>query len=41
MDQIWLSAPLAAKQTAAFIERRTKVGGDGSDHDRSWVVLDL
>jgi endonuclease/exonuclease/phosphatase family metal-dependent hydrolase len=41
MDQVWLSGRLAAKQTAAFIDRRTKVGGDGSDHDPSWVVLDL
>ena len=41
MDQVWLSEPLAAKQTAAFIERRTKVRGDGSDHDPSWVVLEL
>src|SRR4051794_31687695 len=41
MDQVWLSPPLAAKQTAAFIDRRTKVGGDGSDHDPAWVVLDL
>src|SRR4051812_18592080 len=32
-DQVWLTPPLAAKQTAAFIDRRTKVGGDGSDHD--------
>jgi exonuclease III len=41
MDQIWLSPSLAPKLTGAFIERRTKVGGDGSDHDPSWVVLDL
>jgi hypothetical protein len=41
MDQLWLSPALAAKQTAAFIDRRTKVGGDGSDHDPAWVVLDL
>jgi endonuclease/exonuclease/phosphatase family metal-dependent hydrolase len=41
MDQVWLSEPLASKKTAAFIDRRTKVGGDGSDHDPSWVVLDL
>jgi endonuclease/exonuclease/phosphatase family metal-dependent hydrolase len=41
MDQVWLSAPLAAKQTGAFIDRRTKLGGDGSDHDPSWVVLNL
>jgi hypothetical protein len=41
MDQVWLSEPLAARKTAAFIERRTKVGGDGSNHDPAWVVLDL
>jgi hypothetical protein len=33
MDQIWLSPPLAPKLTSAFIERRTKAGGDGTDHD--------
>jgi endonuclease/exonuclease/phosphatase family metal-dependent hydrolase len=41
MDQVWLSPALAAKQTGAFIERRTKLGGDGSDHDPAWVTLDL
>jgi hypothetical protein len=41
MDQIWLSLVRAPKLTSAFIERRTKVGGDGSDHDPSWVVPDL
>jgi endonuclease/exonuclease/phosphatase family metal-dependent hydrolase len=41
MDQVWLSPALAPKQTGAFIDRRTKVGGDGSDHDPSWVALDL
>jgi endonuclease/exonuclease/phosphatase family metal-dependent hydrolase len=41
MDQVWLSPSLAAKRTGAFIERRTKVGGDGSDHDPAWVVLDI
>ena len=40
-DQIWLGPNLAAKQTGAFIERRTKHSGDGSDHDPAWVVLDL
>jgi hypothetical protein len=29
MDQVWLSPALAAKQTGAFIERRSKVSGDG------------
>jgi exonuclease III len=41
MDQVWLSPSLAPKLTSAFIERRTKLGGDGTDHDPSWVVLDL
>jgi len=40
-DQIWLSPALAGKQVEAWIERRTTLGGDGSDHDPSWVVLKL
>jgi endonuclease/exonuclease/phosphatase family metal-dependent hydrolase len=40
-DQIWLSPTLAQKQTAAFIDRRTRHSGDGSDHDPAWIVLDL
>jgi hypothetical protein len=40
-DQIWLSPSLAPRQSGAFIERRTRHGGDGSDHDPAWVVLDL
>jgi hypothetical protein len=40
-DQIWLSPSLAGRQTGAFIERRTRHGGDGSDHDPAWVVLAL
>jgi exonuclease III len=40
-DQIWLSPALAAKQTDAAIDRRTRHGGDGSDHDPAWVALDL
>jgi endonuclease/exonuclease/phosphatase family metal-dependent hydrolase len=40
-DQIWLSPALAKKQTAAFIDRRTKMGGDGSDHDAAWVELEI
>ena len=40
-DQIWLSPALAHKQTGAFINRRTKLAGDGSDHDPGWVTLDL
>ena len=41
MDYVWLSPALASKLDSAFIERRTKLGGDGSDHDPSWVVLQL
>jgi endonuclease/exonuclease/phosphatase family metal-dependent hydrolase len=40
-DQIWLSPALAGKQTAAWIGRRTKHSGDGSDHDPAWVHLEL
>jgi endonuclease/exonuclease/phosphatase family metal-dependent hydrolase len=40
-DQIWLSSALAGKQIGAFIDRRTKHGGDGSDHDPAWVVVEV
>lgn len=40
-DQIWLSPALTAKQTDAAIDRRTRHGGDGSDHDPAWIALDL
>ena len=40
-DQIWLSPPLADRLGAAKIDRRTKHGGDGSDHDPAWIELDL
>ncbi|MEM6467156.1 MAG: endonuclease/exonuclease/phosphatase family protein [Pseudomonadota bacterium] len=40
-DQIWLSHGLAGALQSAHIDRRTKHGGDGSDHDPAWVVLDL
>ena len=41
MDQVWLSAALKPKQTGAFIDRRTRLSGDGSDHDPSWVTLTM
>jgi endonuclease/exonuclease/phosphatase family metal-dependent hydrolase len=41
MDQVWLSPALVPKQTGAFIDRRTRLGGDGSDHDPSWVTLSI
>ena len=40
-DHIWLSSGLAPALQSAHIDRRTKHGGDGSDHDPAWVVLDL
>lgn len=40
-DQIWLSPSLAGKQAGAFIDRRERHGGDGSDHDPAWIALDL
>lgn len=40
-DHIWLSKALAPSLQSAHIDRRTKHGGDGSDHDPAWVVLDL
>ena len=41
MDQVWLSPALAPKQTGAFIDRRSKIGGDGSDRDPAWITLTL
>lgn len=40
-DQIWLSPALVARQRDAVIHRRTKLGGDASDHDPASVDLDL
>lgn len=40
-DHVWLSPALAPRQIAAWIDRRTKHSGDGSDHDPAWVELDL
>lgn len=40
-DQMWLSPALAERSSGAFIDRRTTKGGDGSDHDAAWVVLDI
>ena len=40
-DQIWLSPALAPRLTGAGIDRRTKHGGDGSDHDPAWIDLDI
>ena len=40
-DQIWVSQQLADRFANPTIDRRTKHGGDGSDHDPAWIELDL
>lgn len=38
-DQIWVSPALASRVQDPTIDRRTKHGGDGSDHDPAWITL--
>jgi exonuclease III len=40
-DHIWLSPALAAKQSGAWIDRRVRLLGDGSDHDPAWIEVQL
>jgi endonuclease/exonuclease/phosphatase family metal-dependent hydrolase len=40
-DQIWISPRLQSKLKGAWIDRRTNLTGDGSDHDPAWIVLDI
>ena len=40
-DQIWLSQSLKGSLVSSHIDRRTKHGGDGSDHDPAWIKLKL
>ncbi len=40
-DHIWVSDSLRNKIISAHIDRRTKHGGDGSDHDPAWIILDV
>ena len=40
-DQVWVSEALKNKLTNAFVLRRKKVGGDGSDHDPVWIELEF
>ncbi|OFW37882.1 MAG: hypothetical protein A3J28_02215 [Acidobacteria bacterium RIFCSPLOWO2_12_FULL_60_22] len=40
-DHIWLSQSLADRFADPTIDRRTKHGGDASDHDPAWVDLDI
>ena len=38
-DQIWASGALSSRIGSAFVDRRSKHGGDGSDHDPAWISL--
>ncbi len=40
-DQIWISQALVDNLTGAWVSRREKVGGNGSDHDPVWIELDF
>ncbi len=40
-DHIWLSLRLSDKMVEAWIDHRSKHGGDGSDHDPAWIKLKL
>ncbi len=40
-DQIWVSHKLKDSIVSAHIDRRTKHGGNGSDHDPAWVVIEV
>ncbi len=40
-DHIWVSDKLSERLGTAYIDRRTKHGGDGSDHDPAWVEIDI
>ena len=40
-DQIWVSQALAGRFANPTIDRRTKHGGDGSDHDPAWIDLEV
>ncbi|MEJ2281234.1 MAG: endonuclease/exonuclease/phosphatase family protein [Candidatus Bathyarchaeota archaeon] len=40
-DQIWISPKLSSKLKDAWIDRRRRHLGDGSDHDPAWIILDM
>lgn len=40
-DHLWLSSATATRLAGAGIGRRTRLTGDGSDHDPAWVDLNL
>ena len=40
-DQIWISNALTDNLSGAWVARRERVGGDGSDHDPVWIELEI
>ncbi len=40
-DHIWVSQALSNSFSNPTIDRRTRHGGDGSDHDPAWIDLDI
>jgi hypothetical protein len=40
-DQVWLSPALAPSIVSLWIGRRSKLTGDGTDHDPAWVELSI
>jgi endonuclease/exonuclease/phosphatase family metal-dependent hydrolase len=40
-DQIWLSKALSNESEGSWVDRRTTLCGDGSDHDPAWIKLKL
>lgn len=40
-DQIWISPSLKHRQVDAWVDRRKRHSGDGSDHDPAWITLSL
>jgi endonuclease/exonuclease/phosphatase family metal-dependent hydrolase len=40
-DHVWVSPSLADDVQEAWIDRRQSHGGDGSDHDPAWVVVNF
>lgn len=41
LDHIWISQALSGLASNPTIDRRSKHGGDGSDHDPAWIEIDV
>ena len=40
-DHLWVSQALDGRWLEPMIDRRTKLSGNGSDHDPAWIELDV